>query len=165
MKLAFRPALADERRCLCNGRPKDSTHCSLVVSMWSASYKKSHYAGLIWHEDWADVMHPQIANVIERADLTTIIAYEATDPDFLYGFIAGDMSERVPVVYYVYVKEPYRKNGIARGLFGALGVDPSKYFVYVCKTGVVSTLAHKMPSARFNNLEARYPKEARRRAL
>jgi len=133
--------------------------------MWSSSYKKSHYAGLIWHEDWASVMHPQISNALDRGFVDVILAFDEDDPDFLYGFIAGDMSERVPVVYYCYVKEPYRKGGIARGLFGALGVDPAKYFVYVCKTGIVSTLSHKIPSARFHNLEARYPKEARRRAL
>lgn len=165
MKLAFRDALPDERRCLCAGRPADSDGCSPVVSMWSSSYKKSHYAGLIWHADWADVMHPQISNVIARADLRVILAVEKDDPTFIYGFIAGDMSEKTPVVYYAYVKEPYRKGHIARRLFGALGVDPSKYFVYVCKTGIVSTLAHKIPAARFNNLEARYPKEARRRPL
>lgn len=165
MKLAFRPAELDERRCLCAGRPEDSPHCSPVVSMWSASYKKSHHAGLIWCDDWAAVMHPQISGVIARADLTVLLAVEKDDPSFVYGFIAGDVSERTPVVYYVNVKAPYRKSGIARRLFGALGVDPSKYFVYVCKTGIVSTLAHKIPAARFNNLEARYPKENRRHPL
>lgn len=165
MKLGFRAATADERRCLCPGRPEDSPKCSLVVAMWSSSYKKSHYAGLIWHEDWAAIMHAQIPKLLERKEVRVLIAYEQDDPDFVYGFIAGDTSEATPVVYYVYVKESYRKHGIARRLFKALGVDPSKYFVYVCKTGIASTLAHKIPAARFNNLEARYPKEARRRPL
>lgn len=165
MKLAFRPADADERRCLCPDKPEDSRRCSPVVAMWSASYKKSHYAGMIWHEDWAAVMHPQISRVLARPNLRTVIAYDADDSDFIYGFIAADTSEPVPVVYYVYVKEPYRRHGIARSLFKAIGVDPTKRFVYTNKTGIVAELARKIPSARFNNNEARYPKEARRRPL
>lgn len=165
MKLGFRDALPDERRCLCPGRPEDSDGCSAVVAMWSSSYKKSHYAGLIWHADWAAVMHPQISKVLALPDVRVIIAYEKGDPEYLYGFIAGDTSQSAPVVYYVYVKEPFRRRRVARRLFAELGVDPLKYFVYVCKTGIVSTLAHKIPAARFNNLEARYPREARRRPL
>ncbi len=165
MRLAFRPALPDERRCLCPGRPEDSRHCSPVVAMWSSSYKKSHYAGLIWHEDWAAVMHPQIAKVLARPEVSVLLAFDKDDPDFLYGFIAGDTSEGVPVVHYVYCKEPYRKQGIARRMFAALGVDPANYFVYTCNTGLAIRLKSKFPSARFNSLEARYPKEARRRAL
>lgn len=165
MKLGFRPAAGDEIRCLCRDRPEDSPSCSPVVALWSSSYKRSHYAGMIWNEDWASVMHPQIARALQRPTVTTTIAFEKTDPDFFYGFITADTSEPVPVVYYVYVKESYRKHGIARALLRAIDVDPTKYFVYVCKTGIVATLACKIPLARFNNLEARYPKEARRRPL
>jgi hypothetical protein len=165
MKLSFRPSTTAERRCMCDGKPADSDGCSPVVAMWSASYKKSHYAGMIWHEDWAAVMHPQISRVLNRPNIRTVIAYDADDKDFIYGFISADTTESVPVVYYVYVKEPYRKQGIARRLFKAIGVDPTRRFVYTSKTGIVAELAHKIPSARFNNNEARYPKEARRKPL
>lgn len=165
MNLGFRPALPDERRCLCPSRPEDSRHCSFVISMWSASYKKSHYAGLIWHEDWASIAHPQFSKLLARPESQVIIAYDKDDPAFFYGFIAGDTSESVPVVHYVYCTEPYRRSGVARGLFAALDVDPERYFVHTCKTGWVHKLASKIPAARFNNLEARYPKAARRRPL
>lgn len=162
MKLGFRDALPDERRCLCPGRPEDSRHCSPIVSMWSSSYKKAHKAGLIWHADWASIMHPQITRMFEVHELRAILAYERDDPDFLYGFIVGDTSEVVPVIYYVFVKRPYRRSGIARALFRALGVDPTKYFVYTCETSDAAPFARH---ARFNPLEARFPKENRRRPL
>lgn len=166
MKLGFRPAELDERRCLCGGAFDDDQRCSFVVALWSSSYKKSHRAGLIQAEDWASVMHQQIEKLLAKPNNTTLLAYEKTDPSFLYGFIAGDVTEDVPIVHYVYCKEPYRKSGVARGLFDALGVDPYKRFVYTCETSVVLRLKQLKPelrSAQFNNNEARYPKEARRR--
>jgi GNAT superfamily N-acetyltransferase len=165
VKLAFRPATPDERRCLCPGRPEDSRECSPIVSLWSSSYKTSHYAGLIWHEDWAATMHASITKILARQARTAIIAYEQDDPTFLYGFIVGDMTGNVPVIDYVFVKEPYRRNGIARTLFAELGVAPSERFAYSCKTRIVTQLAAKIPAARYDNLQARYPKEERRRRL
>lgn len=165
MNLAFRPATPDERRCQCPARPEDSARCSPIVSLWSSTYKQSHYAGLIWHEDYAAIMHAQITKIIAKQDRTAIIAYEADDPDFIYGFIVGDTTDATPVVDYVAVKEPYRKEGVARALFAELGVSPLDRFAYSCKTRIVSQLASKIPAARFDNLQARYPKESRRRRL
>jgi len=164
MKLAFREATTDERRCSCRGHPSDSDRCSLVVPLISRAYKSAHTAGLIQMEDWAAIMHLQITKMLARPNVRTILAVEATDQNFVYGFIAGDTSRGVPVVYFVYVKEPYRKEGIARGLFGELGVDPRRKFIYVAKTGVVAEIAraNKIPFAQFNNNEARYPTEPRR---
>lgn len=165
IEIAFRDAEPDERRCLCPGRPEDSPRCSLIVSQWSSSYKKSHYAGLIWCEDWAATMHAQITKVLELQKRTAILAVAPEDPAFIYGFIVGDTIGTTPVVDYVFVKEPYRREKIARRLFAELGVSPTQRFVYSCKTRIVSQLASKIPSARFDNEQARYPKEERRRRL
>lgn len=165
MNLAFRPAEPDERRCLCAGRPDESRKCSPIVSLWSSTYRESHYAGLIWHEDWATVMHASITKVLALQPRTAILAVEASDPAFIYGFIVGDTTGPTPVVDYVCVKEPYRKEGIARALFAELGVSPTRRFVMSCKTRIVSQLGSKIPNARFDNLQARYPKQERRRRL
>lgn len=152
MNLSFRPATrSDDDR-------------TFVISHWSSSFKKSHSAGLIQAEDWASVMRPQIAKVLDRPGMRAIIAYEKDDPDFFYGFIAGDNEDIIdtPVIAYVYVKENYRRSGIARALFKAFGVEPNQRFVYACRTGIVSKLSSKIPLSRFNPLEVRYPKESRR---
>ena len=144
---------------------KDEADRQFIVATWSSSFKKSHSAGIIQADDWATLMHPQIEKVLNRPDARAIIAYEKDDPNFFYGFIAGDTSDATPVLFYVYTKEAYRRTGIARGLFAAFGVDPSKHFVYVCRTGIVSKLSSKIPYARFNNNEARYAKSQRRYPL
>lgn len=150
MTIAYRPAELGDR--------------DFVVSAWSSSFKRSHFAGLIWTDDWAAIMHPQITRALELPGVRAVIAYENTDPDFVYGFIAGDTTTdpHDPVVLYVYVKEPYRKAGYARGLFAALGVDPEKRFTYVCRTGFVSRLKDKIPRGDWNPLVARYPREQRK---
>ena len=163
--LAFRPAAPDERRCLCDGHPVESRRCSPIVSMWSSTYRESHYAGLLWAGDYAQIMHAQISKIIEKQARTAIMAVAPNDPDFLYGFIVGDTSGQTPVVDYVCVKEPYRRTGVARALFGELGVSPAQRFVYSCRTRIVSQLASKIPAARFDPLQARHPKEERRRRL
>jgi len=142
-------------------RPALPTDMQFVISNWSASFKVSHSAGLIQSDDWADIMHAQLRKVIERPDTRTILAYEKTDPTFFYGFISGDTSQQPAIVHYVYVKAPYRRHGMARALFAALGVDPSRPFLYTCKTAIVSKLAVHTPMARWNPLLARYPKGTR----
>jgi hypothetical protein len=145
--ISHRPATPDDRR--------------FVVSAWSSSYKTAHTAGMIHTDDWATVMHAQIERLIARPDVRTIVAFERKDPTFVYGFICGDPTGSVPIVFYVYTKEPYRRSGHARGLFGAIGISPLGRFLYACKTAIVPTLTGKIPSARFDPSVARYPKERR----
>ena len=147
MTIAYRTALSSDRR--------------FVVSAWSSSYKSANAAGMIWHEDWSTIMHGQIEKLLDRPGIRTAIAYENTDPDFVYGFICGDTPDEPPVVMYVYVKEPYRKAGNARGMFAELGFDPRGSFVYACRTAVVSRLADKIPRARWSPEVARYPRNNR----
>ncbi len=150
MNILHRPATRDDR--------------AFMIPMWSASYKKSHSAGIISTDSWATVMHREIEIILDRPGMRGVVAVEKSDPQFAYGFIIGDTEDIIdaPVVAYVYVKEPYRRSGIARGLFAALGVEPSQRFIYPCRTGIVSKLSSKIPFARFNNNEVRYPKESRR---
>jgi hypothetical protein len=101
-------------------------------------------------------MHPQIQKVLARPDVQTIVAYESSDPSFLYGFLSADTSDRIPVVFFAYVKGPYRRGGIARGLFAELKIDPLSRFVYTCWTPIVRDL--DIPYAKFDPHVARYPK-------
>lgn len=154
MTIAFRPAnLVD------NGRDSER---AFVRATWSRAFKKSFDAGMIWTDDWERVMHPQIDRVLDRTGTRVVLAYETESPTFLYGWIAGDTSEDTPVVFFAYVKEPYRRQGFGRELLQALGVDAREPFTYTCRTSVVRHLRGKIPLGRYNPLEVRYPKQARR---
>lgn len=154
MTLAIRPAVPEDRRFL--------------VDAWARSFQFAHSAGMIAVENWFAVMIPEIERVLDRPDAQTFVAFEPSDDTRLadiYGFIVFDPVTTPPTVFYVYVKEPYRRSGIARRLFTAAAVDPEKPFVYSCTTPIVSRLYHarKIPMARWNPLVARFAKDDPRR--
>lgn len=146
MNLAFRPATSADDRIF-------------LVSTWSRSFKLSHSAGLISSESWPHVMHPELERILDRDGVRAVIACERDDPDYFYGWAAGDTSGRTPVLYYVYVKEPFRRTGVARRLFAAIGIDPSQYFIYVCRGPSYRQVASRYPLAKYNPNEVRFPKE------
>lgn len=164
MTIAYRDAELDCEACATvppDEACPESCDRRFVLSSWSRSMKGAHSAGMIWHEDWSTVMHAQIGRLIADPDTRTVIAFENTDPRFTYGFIAGDTSDKLsPIVFYVFVKAPYRLAGYARGLFAELGVDPAQRFTYACKTGVITKLAYCIPRAKWNPDVARYPRKA-----
>lgn len=159
MKLAFREPANDDDR-------------TFVVETMLENQRTSYSAGLVRIERWFDVMRPEFTALLNRDGMRTLVAYEATDATFLYGWIAADPTEQRMVerdgsvrwwpalVLYVFVKSYYRRNGIARRLFEAVGVDPEKPFLFCANTQQASRLASKAPQARFNPLAIRFPKEA-----
>jgi hypothetical protein len=137
-------------------RTADADDREFAVSMWSRGYKAARSAGIIATEDWAAVMHPTIRRILDRPTTRTLVAFEPTDPAFLYGFVAGDVDQAQPVVYFVAVKDGHRKCGCARALFAALGVDPAQPFAYACDTPYVHKLRDHIPLAKHIPNVARY---------
>jgi hypothetical protein len=158
--ISFRPAA-----------PEDHV---FIVDAWVASYRDAFTAGLIQVEDWYAVMIPQVEKAMRRPDVRATVACVDGPTDHvadLCGFIVADTDEAPPLVYYVFVKPHYRRagrgriwggDGIARGLFSAIGVDPAKPFNYVCSTPMCRTLERKIPTARWQPLLGRFPKSERR---
>jgi len=151
-------------------RPAEQRDRDFVVSSWSSSYRTSYVAGLISMDSWADVMHRQLANVLDRPDVRTVVAVDTEDRAFLYGFLTADTTPQVEqlsdnkhrtwpaMLYYVFVKAAYRRSGIARGLFDAAELDPRSQFLYACKTPLAGRLVNKIPLAKWNPLVARFGK-------
>lgn len=146
-----------------------------IVDSWAGSYRDAFTSGLIQVEDWYEIMIPQLGKVLARPDVVATVACIPTAPDRvadLVGFIVADTTERPPLIYYVFVKEHYRRAGrgrlwggpgIGRGLFDAIGVNPSQPFNYVCSTPMCRTLARKIELSRWQPHLGRFPKAERRR--
>lgn len=145
-----------------------------VVDSWCASYRDAYTAGIIQVDDWYPVMIPTLEKILRKPDVRTVVACVPGVADHvadLIGFIVADTAESPPLVYYVFVKEHYRRArrlpnwagpGIGRGLFEALGLDPAQPFSYVCSTPMSSKLERKIPLARWRPLHGRFPKSERR---
>ncbi len=132
-----------------------------IVDAWVSSYRTAHAAGMIAMEDWREIMWRQVEKVLDRPTTDTVVAYEPEETDHLadlQGFITADISAAAPYVFYVYVKESFRRAGYARGLFRALGIDPAAPFTYACKTAAVADLVRmrKIPCSKWDPLAARF---------
>ena len=142
-------------------RPAEPPDIVFVVSSWLSSFRGAHAAGLINMADWPQVMTPQIQQVLNRPGCQTYVAYAPNERDHisdLYGWMACEPDNDVPLVHYVYIKRAYRKMGIARGLMATAGIDPYEPYAYTCKTATLNSLRQKMPFARWSPLTARYDK-------
>lgn len=130
-----------------------------VVDSFLESFRTAHAAGLIVMSDWKAVMRRQLALMFQRPGTEVWVAYRpGEDVADLYGWLGLQKADR-PLIFYCYVKQAYRRLGIARGLFAAAGVDPVGDFDYAAKTAVVTHLASKMPRAKWNPLRARFDKK------
>ena len=146
-------------------RPAADHDERFVIASWLSSWRDANAAGLIQHEDWFDVMWPQLQKALKRPDVRTLVAYETDEADHvadLYGFIAADTAAPTPLLYYVYTKQAYRRMGVARRLFAAVGLDAHKRFEFVCKAPVPAELLTKAPLARWNPAAGRRPKNDNR---
>jgi len=119
---------------------------------------------MITAEDYGDIMRSQIAKICARPECRVLVAYG--EADVYLGFVAGESDERV--VYYCFVKEVYRRCGVARALFERLGIDPLIRFAYPASTRILTDrdtrLATKIPRAVHDPAVARYPKSQRHRS-
>lgn len=144
-----------------------------IVDAWVRSYRGAFTAGMIQAEDWFAVMIPQVDKVLAKPDVAATVAYVPGVDRIadLVGFIVADPVDVPPLVYYVFTKEHYRRAGrgrlwggpgIARGLFEAIGVNPSQPFNFVCSTPMCRQLARKIPLARWQPELGRFPKHERK---
>ena len=157
-------------------RPWEPRDRRFVLKSWLDSYAAAYTAGLISMRRWNSVMRVEIDEMLDRP-AQVIVAYNPDDAEpvaDLIGFIAYDLASfRLPYVYYVYTKAPFRRwgyknrrrvgDGVARQLFAAAGIDPEGPFEYAASTQKVRELQRKIPLARWNPLLARYPLEEARR--
>lgn len=139
MTLAFRmPHAIDDRKFICDS--------------WSRSLRMCESAGFVDMRHWMAIAVEQAKRYLARSYVTTIVAYEdaswASAAD-IYGYVIVDTTEALPLLYYAYVKDEYRRRGFARALFAAAGIDPADRFGYLCETRSTVALveAGKMPKA------------------
>lgn len=154
MTIAFRNATTSDR--------------DFIITNWESSYQDSNTAGMIPMELWAGHMATFIRYYLDKPYVRTVVAYNPdAEPGIadLHGFIAAEPDAGPPIVLYVYVEQPMRRFGIARGLFKAAGIDPLKPFTYLCSTPILAPgrdLVRKVPLAKWKPIRARYSREARR---
>jgi len=146
-------------------RPREPDDDRFIVSGWSSSYRTSRDLSFVQMDRYADTMHGVVASVLARPRTEVLVADGSIMPR--WGFLAFERSEvgAPPIVMYTYVAQPYRRRGVARGLFASAGIDPALPFEYAARTQASWELLHihrKAPLARYNPLRARFAEEEER---
>lgn len=134
-------------------RPFTEADRRFVLSGWSSSWRSSRDIAFVPFDSWPDYSHPLIHAAIDR--VTTLID-EGIDRR---GFISFEGN----CVWYCYIAQPFRGYGIARDLFAAAGIDPSKYFEYAVRTKASWECRGKIPLAHYAPYRARSRKETNER--
>lgn len=152
---------------------------NFAVESMLSSYRHSTTAGPIPFDLWFDTMRPVIKALMARPKMQTWVAQwvgaKAGIAD-LAGFVSlerGYLVQRKaqrfmqtatrlvvcpdPIILYVYVKRPYRMDGIARGLMAAAGVDLTRTVRYAVETYVVDCLKEKIPKLKRDARALRFP--------
>jgi GNAT superfamily N-acetyltransferase len=158
-------------------RPAEPDDLPFIADSYAHSYRASHWAGTVPMHVWQRVARESFAWLLEEHEPMVLVAGEPKGPD-LYGWIAvqrglvapqrvrdgGRWQTRTlplgPIVHYVYVKEAYRRIGVARSLLRSAGVDPQSEVLMTHKTAAgVRALKDRSLSWRFNPLLARFPRK------
>lgn len=102
-------------------RPAEESDLQYVVKSWLRSYwHDSDYAraqGRVYH-----VEHRRLVLRLIQQGAVTVAAWSG-DPDTIIGFACT----RAGVVHYVYVREEFRRMGIAHLLVGPMASHPVEY--------------------------------------
>lgn len=86
-----------------------------VLSSWMQSHREEGANALMDNDAYFAAVKPRLIEILSRSPV--LVASNPEDPWQVYGWIAAEPD----VLHYVYVKSVYRKFGIGRQLFDAVG--------------------------------------------
>ena len=122
-------------------RKANKEDIGFLFNAWLKSYKYSLFAKNITNTIYYTEHHKVIEKLLKTHE--TIIACNDEDPSQIYGFINAGNIDGIFCLNYIYVKQPFRRLGIARTLLNAFNHDPSSASVYTHHTRVAERMAAK----------------------
>lgn len=82
---------------------------NFVYDSWFKSWRNCKYAGVYPNHRYYDMMRETVENLVGRGARIRV----ATASGRLLGFICTEWTkDKIPVVHYIYVKDPYFKFGV-----------------------------------------------------
>lgn len=145
----------------------------LVRSSWRRGYFRSDFAGPVTREVWSQVYETIVSSILARPEVIVTVAEKPGElpPDDLWGWVAHErdgewhsrervdgywreVTTRLPVVHFLYVKEGFRGHGVARRLLDDIGVDQRLPYVYTSKTDPVARFFRDHPLSARNAIFA-----------
>lgn len=130
-------------------RPRIPGDEAFIFGTWlQGHYEKSLFAK---GQDWATykaLHHQVIERLLERG--STLVACASDFPTQIFGYLCHEGPGEV--LHYVFVKGPFKRNGIAGQLMAEAGFTKTKPFVFthLNNSDLVHQLRKKWPLGKYN---------------
>lgn len=116
----FRPPVAGDVKC--------------VLDNWLRAYRTSPWAGCVTNDQYFDVYHETIRQLLERG-AKLVVACNKSDPDHVLGWSCWEPLDSGHVVHFVYVKEGLRRRGLGKELvYRTCTANPQSSWFYTFRT-------------------------------
>lgn len=117
--------------------PMAPEEIELVMDSVAKSFRTSPWAGLVPNHMWFPVCRAAITGLIERGAQVTVVRASGR----VLGYVVHESKDGSPVVHYLYIKDPYRRMGLAKALMDKTGAVKGARVFYTFKTGQTKFLA------------------------
>lgn len=109
-------------------RPAGEDDIKFVMSSWKQSWRVCPWAGVIRNDEYFDSIRSTIDGLIARGAVLQV-ACLASKPEAIIGWVCSELlSDGLCCIHYVYVKDPYLRNGIGEQLVDSCqGKKPGLY--------------------------------------
>jgi GNAT superfamily N-acetyltransferase len=105
--------------------PALPVHESFIFQTWLKVYRyKSPFGKRISNTVFFDRHHKVIERILARPSSQVLCAVDPTEHSTLYGYLAHETASDKHVIHFTYVKEAFRRLGIAKALFEKAGINP-----------------------------------------
>lgn len=123
-------------------RPATDQDVAFILNSWLKSYREhgpiaQHVSNTIYFASH----HKILQKVIKRA--TTLVAVNENDDSQIYGYAVGERIEGHFVIHFVYVKQGFRKMGIATSLYNMFEHDRSSVGIFTHHTRMAEKMYMK----------------------
>lgn len=106
-----------------NIRPYNAeTDSSCVLDSWWRGLQSTPQFAWLPRSAFSSAMRAQLTDDIADGTIRVDVACDVDDPSQIFGWVAYDGTAPTLCLHWVYVKQLYRRNGIARMLCGVLPV-------------------------------------------
>jgi hypothetical protein len=122
-------------------REANEVDVNFIFSSWLKSYRLSSFAKQISNAVYFPEQHKLIENLLKSS--VVLVACNIEDPDQVYGWVCATKIMSVYCLHYIYIKQQFRKFGIARFLMQTSGHNPDIIGLYTHHTNVMADMAKK----------------------
>ena len=112
-----------------------------IFSSWLKSFRNSNLAKNVSNDVYYKQHHIIIEDILKTS--TILLACDKANVENIYGYIVAAKLDNVFTVHYVYVKQTYRRMGLASLLLGAFERDKHEPGYYTHDTYMANVLSKK----------------------